>query len=69
CTIRLTATGGKPPVRFTAAGLPFGLALDAASGRIAGKPWGSGTVQVTVTATDSGGATASAAFPLTLTWF
>ncbi|MFD7324340.1 putative Ig domain-containing protein [Streptomyces sp. NPDC059875] len=69
CTIQLTATGGRPPLRYSASGLPWGLTLDAATGRISGKPWGSGTVQITVTATDATGASAGTAFPLTLNWF
>ncbi|MER5934882.1 Ig domain-containing protein [Streptomyces sp. NPDC002054] len=69
CTIRLTATGGKPPVRYAATGLPWGLSIDAATGRITGKPWGSGTLQITATATDSTGAAATVTFPLTLNWF
>ncbi|WP_412074933.1 putative Ig domain-containing protein [Streptomyces xanthophaeus] len=69
CTIQLTATGGKPPLRYAASGLPWGLTLDAATGRISGKPWGSGTVQITATATDSTGASTSTTFPLTLNWF
>ncbi|MFF5448052.1 alkaline phosphatase family protein [Streptomyces sp. NPDC012888] len=69
CTVQITATGGKPPVRYTATGLPWGLTLDPATGRVTGKPWAVGTVQITATATDSTGASASATFPLTLTWF
>ncbi|MBT2480687.1 putative Ig domain-containing protein, partial [Streptomyces sp. ISL-94] len=69
CTIQLTTTGGKQPVRYAASGLPWGLSLDAASGRITGKPWSSGTVQVTATATDSAGATAGTSFALTVNWF
>ncbi|MEU9374165.1 putative Ig domain-containing protein [Streptomyces sp. NPDC048255] len=69
CTIQLTATGGKPPLRYAASGLPWGLTLDAATGRISGKPWGSGTVQITATATDATGASTSTTFPLTLNWF
>ncbi|MFF3720839.1 hypothetical protein ACFYYM_00505 [Streptomyces erythrochromogenes] len=46
-----------------------GPALDGSSGRITGRPWGSGTVRITATATDSTGATAGAAFPPTLTRF
>ncbi|WP_328972237.1 putative Ig domain-containing protein [Streptomyces sp. NBC_00239] len=68
CTIQLTATGGKPPLRYAATGLPWGLTVDAATGRISGKPWATGTVQITATATDATGATATTAFPLTLTW-
>ncbi|RST12212.1 Ig domain-containing protein, partial [Streptomyces sp. WAC05950] len=69
CTIRLTATGGKPPVRYAATGLPWGLTLDSTSGRITGRPWGSGTSRITATVTDSTGATAGTAFALTLNWF
>ncbi|WP_267884494.1 putative Ig domain-containing protein [Streptomyces sp. NRRL F-2580] len=69
CTIQLTATGGKPAYRYAATGLPWGLSVDAGSGRVSGKPWGSGTVQITATATDSTGATVTAAFPLTVNWF
>ncbi|WST27349.1 Ig domain-containing protein [Streptomyces xanthophaeus] len=69
CTIQVTATGGAAPLRWTSAGLPWGLAMDAATGRISGKPWGSGTVQITATATDAAGKTAAATFPLTLNWF
>ncbi|MFE4635766.1 alkaline phosphatase family protein [Streptomyces sp. NPDC056773] len=69
CTIQLTTTGGKPPVRYTATGLPWGLTLDTNTGRITGKPWAIGTIQITATATDTTGATATTTFPLTLTWF
>jgi hypothetical protein len=69
CTIQLTATGGTAPLKYTATGLPWGLSIDSATGRITGKPWGSGTLQITATATDSTGATAGTTFPLTLTWF
>ncbi|WP_411103219.1 Ig domain-containing protein [Streptomyces sp. cmx-4-9] len=69
CTIQLTATGGKPPLRHTADRLPWGLSLDAATGRITGKPWGSGTVRISATVTDATGASAGASFPLALSWF
>lgn len=69
CTVQLPTTGAKPPVRYAATGLPRGLALDAASGRITGKPWGSGAFQVTATASDATGATAGTTFTLTLSWF
>ncbi|MER6995563.1 putative Ig domain-containing protein [Streptomyces sp. NPDC000410] len=69
CTIQLTATGGKAPLKYSASGLPFGLTIDASTGRISGKPWAAGTVQITATVTDSAGASASTAFPLTLNWF
>ncbi|MFD3472473.1 putative Ig domain-containing protein [Streptomyces sp. NPDC058682] len=69
CTVQLTTTGAKPPVRYAATGLPWGLTLDSASGRITGKPWGSGAFQVTATASDATGATAGTTFTLTLSWF
>ena len=63
CTIQLTATGGTAPLRLAASGLPFGLSIDATTGRITGKPWQVGTLQVTATATDSAGASASTTVP------
>ncbi|WP_237292543.1 Ig domain-containing protein [Streptomyces katrae] len=69
CTIQLTTTGGTPPVRYATTTLPWGLTLDPASGRITGKPWSTGTTQITATATDSTGATAGTSFALTITWF
>ncbi|WAU16406.1 putative Ig domain-containing protein [Streptomyces tubercidicus] len=69
CTVQLTATGGKPPFTYRATGLPLGLTLDAAAGRITGRPWATGTFPVTVTATDAAEATATATFPLTVNWF
>ncbi|MFJ5802405.1 alkaline phosphatase family protein [Streptomyces decoyicus] len=69
CTVQLTATGGTPPLTYRATGLPLGLGADAAGGRIGGRPWQTGTFPVTATATDSTGATATAAFPLTVNWF
>ncbi|MEW1747683.1 alkaline phosphatase family protein [Streptomyces angustmyceticus] len=68
CTVRLTATGGTPPLTYHATGLPLGLSADAA-GLIGGRPWGTGTFPVTATVTDSTGATATASFPLTVDWF
>ena len=65
----MTATGGKRAAQLPRTGLPLGLTLDAAGGRIGGKPWQTGTLPVTVTATDATGATATAAFPLTVNWF
>ncbi|MEU6296308.1 alkaline phosphatase family protein [Streptomyces erythrochromogenes] len=69
CTVRLSATGGRPPVRYAATGLPWGLTADPATGLISGRPWSVGTVRVTATATDSAGTTVTAAFPLTVNWF
>ncbi|MER5731578.1 putative Ig domain-containing protein, partial [Streptomyces sp. NPDC002138] len=69
CTLRLTATGGHAPLRWSATGLPFGLTLDTTTGRITGKPWSSGTTRITVTASDTTPTTATATFPLTVNWF
>ncbi|MEU3909631.1 alkaline phosphatase family protein [Streptomyces goshikiensis] len=69
CVIQLTATGGRPALHYAATGLPWGMSIDAATGRITGRPWATGTLQVTATATDSAGSTAGAAFPLTVNWF
>ncbi|WUI79128.1 putative Ig domain-containing protein [Streptomyces sp. NBC_00400] len=69
CTVQLAATGGTPPLTYRANGLPLGLGADANGGRISGRPWQTGTLQVTVTVTDSRGATATAAFPFTVNWF
>ncbi|MER6862793.1 putative Ig domain-containing protein, partial [Streptomyces sp. NPDC000665] len=69
CTIQLTATGGRPTLHYTATGLPFGLTIDTNTGRITGKPWTTGTLQITATATDSTPTTATTTFPLTVTWF
>ncbi|WP_328691465.1 alkaline phosphatase family protein [Streptomyces caniferus] len=68
CTVQLTATGGTPPLTYHATGLPLGLSADAA-GRISGRPWQTGTSQITATVTDTRGATATATFPLTVNWF
>ncbi|WP_308284681.1 putative Ig domain-containing protein [Streptomyces flavotricini] len=62
-------THGKPTLHYTATGLPFGLTIDTNTGRITGKPWTTGTLQITATATDSTPTTATTTFPLTVTWF
>ena len=46
-------SGGTPPVTYTAAGLPDGLAISA-TGRITGIPTAAGSSLVTVGATDKG---------------
>ncbi|HLH70902.1 MAG TPA: putative Ig domain-containing protein [Candidatus Dormibacteraeota bacterium] len=60
--LRLHASGGVPPYRWSAMGLPPGLSIDPASGQIAGAPTRVGTFRVTVTARDQAGATGSTTF-------
>ncbi|MET8148279.1 ExeM/NucH family extracellular endonuclease [Actinoplanes sp. NPDC049668] len=59
--LTLAATGGAAPYTWTGTGLPAGLAVSPA-GVLSGTPTDAGTSSVTVTATDSGGATGSASF-------
>ncbi|WP_199550992.1 putative Ig domain-containing protein [Streptomyces sp. N35] len=57
--LRLVASGGSGARTFAAVGLPAGVSIDRASGRITGSPtkWGSTTSRITVT--DGAGKTAS----------
>ncbi|RKS72798.1 hypothetical protein CLV35_3049 [Motilibacter peucedani] len=59
--LTVVASGGTAPYAWTAAGLPAGLAISA-DGVISGTPSAAGTSSVTVTATDSTGASGSATF-------
>ena len=53
----VTASGGKPPLIFSASGLPGGIALDPSTGLLAGVPaqMTAGDYMVTLTATDQNG--------------
>ncbi len=61
-----TATGGLAPLVWSAAGLPGGLSINAATGTISGIPTASGSFTVTVTVKDNSGQTATAQLPLTV---
>ena len=50
---QLTATGGQPPYRWSATGLPAGLGIDPGSGLISGTPSAAGAFGVAVTVSDS----------------
>jgi alpha-tubulin suppressor-like RCC1 family protein len=60
------ATGGAAPYRWSATGLPPGLAIDPASGAISGTPSAGGRYTPTITVTDSYGIEASASPALTV---
>jgi hypothetical protein len=52
----LAASGGTEPLRWSADGLPAGLAIDPASGVISGEPMAAGEYATTVTVSDAYGA-------------
>jgi alpha-tubulin suppressor-like RCC1 family protein len=64
-TKTLTAAGGSEPYTWASTTLPAGLSLSDA-GVISGTPTQVGTTDVTITVTDSGGATAQAILALTV---
>ena len=64
--IQASDSAGGQTLTYTAAGLPAGLRIDPATGLITGTPATAGTFPVTVTATDTTGASGSAAFGWTI---
>ncbi|TDD38151.1 hypothetical protein E1287_06265 [Actinomadura sp. KC06] len=64
--LQMKATDGAAPYRWKATGLPAGLTIDAATGRISGTPNRWGMYRVTATVTDQAGKTGSATFPVTV---
>ncbi len=65
-TVQPRATGGEAPYKWTATGLPAGLSISAATGKISGKPKAKGTFVATVTVTDRFGIRTSAHLKLTI---
>ncbi|RBJ82244.1 IPT/TIG domain/outer membrane autotransporter barrel domain-containing protein [Pseudomonas sp. MWU12-2534b] len=64
----VSASGGTTPYTYaiTAGSLPTGLSLNTSSGVISGTPSGTGTFNLTVTATDANSATGSRAYSLVI---
>jgi hypothetical protein len=63
---QLLASGGTPPYKWSATGLPSGLSVDSSSGAISGTPAQSGSFGVDVTVTDSAGIVSSKVFKLSI---
>ncbi|MFJ3115250.1 putative Ig domain-containing protein [Pseudomonas protegens] len=64
----LSATGGAVPYSYsiTSGSLPTGLSLNTGTGAISGIPSAAGTSNLTITATDTNGATGSQAYSITI---
>ena len=63
-TAGLQATGGLPPYRWSASGLPPGISIGASDGVLSGQPTASGDHSATFSVTDSHGIVASRVLPL-----
>jgi hypothetical protein len=63
-SFRMAASGGIPPYRWSAAGLPPGLSINPATGEISGKPMQDGGFNVTITVTDAAGCGDSQTFKM-----
>ncbi|AZC27154.1 putative Ig domain-containing protein [Pseudomonas sessilinigenes] len=64
----LSSSGGSAPYTYsiTSGSLPAGLSLNASTGTISGTPTASGTSNLTLTSTDSNGATGSRAYSISI---
>src|SRR6185436_2067821 len=60
----VAASGGQPPYRWSAAGLPSGLTINATTGQIGGTPTAAGNFGVAITVTDNALANVSDRFTL-----
>ena len=67
-TLALAANGGTPPYVWavTAGSLPDGLALDAASGLVSGRPSAPGPFELSIQVSDNAGAVSSRQFSLSV---
>jgi hypothetical protein len=63
----LAATGGQPPYRWSANGLPAGLTINSATGQISGTPTAAGPFGIAITVTDNALANASDRFTMNVT--
>jgi hypothetical protein len=68
-SLQIQASDSAPgqTLTYTAAGLPAGLSINSASGLISGTPTTAGTASVTITVTDTTGASTPASFTWTIT--
>jgi hypothetical protein len=66
-SLTLKATDGSPPYTWSATGLPAGLTINTSTGVVSGTPTTAATNNVTVTAKDAAGLTASTSFSWTVT--
>ena len=64
--VKASDTASGQTLTYAAAGLPTGLSISSSSGLISGTPSTAGTYSVTVTATDTSGASGSATFSWTV---
>ncbi len=62
----LQAAGGTAPLRWSAQGLPAGLAIDPAGGTIGGTPSAAGSFSPSITLTDNYGVSVSRTFALSV---